>query len=180
MPIVSTDIIFKLSTTAGTAGNSNTQPNVNQSLGGFISTSAIASGSLNNLFDNISGAENAASQSDYRCIFIHNAHPTLTLQATVAWLSAEVPGGADAYIGVDPAPASVIANVGSQAGIIADEISPPAGTTFSNPTTKSEGVTIGDLPPGQCRALWIKRSANNSTALASDGVTIRVEGDTAA
>lgn len=180
MPIVEADILFKMSTTGGTAGNSQAQANANQSLGKFISTSTVTSGSLNNLYDNISGAENAASVSDYRCIFVHNSHPTLTLQAAVAWISAEVPGGADCFIGADPAVASPIGQASSQAAVIGDELSVPAGVTFSRPTTKFSGITLGDIPPGQCKAVWVKRSATNSTALSNDGMTIRVEGDTAA
>lgn len=180
MPIVSTDIIFKLSITSGSAGNSLAQANANQSLGKYISTSAIASGSLNNLYDNISGAENAASNSDYRCIFVHNSHSTLTLQAAVAWISAEVPGGADCFIGVDPAAASPIGQSSNQAAAIGDELTAPGGVTFTNPTTKSGGIVLGDIPPGQCKAIWMKRSATNSTALSNDGATVRVEGDTAA
>lgn len=177
--IVSTDIVFMLSTTGGSAGNSQAQPNPNLSLGTWMSTSAVASGSINNLFDNISGAENAASTTDYRCVFIYNSNPTLTLQAAITWISAEVPGGADIYIGVDPAPASPIGQATAQAASVGNELTSPTGVAFTNPTTKASGVSMGDIPPGQCRAIWLKRSATNSTALSNDGVTIRVEGDTA-
>ena len=180
MPIISTDIIFKLATTGGTAGNSQPQANPFQSLGGFISTSPIASGSLNNLWDNISGAENAASTMDYRCVFIHNSNATLTLMAAIAWISAEVSGGADVYVGVDPAVASPIGQASSQAAISTTELVAPAGVNFSKPVTKAGGIALGDIPPGKCRALWIKRSANNTPAVSNDGATLRVEGDTAA
>lgn len=180
MPITRTDLLFKLSTTAGSAGNSQPQVVTNNSLGKYISTSQIAAGNINNLFDNISGSENSASQSDYRCVFVHNSHATLTLLAAVAWIAAEVPGGADCSIGVDPTPAGPIGQVTSQAVAIGNETTAPAGVTFSSPTTKSAGVVLGDIPAGHCRALWIKRTATNSAALNTDGVTVSVEGDTAA
>jgi len=180
MPIVSTDILVKLSTTSGTAGNQNSQANPNQSLGKYISTSTIPSGSLNNLFDNISGAENAASTIDYRCIFIHNSHGSLTLQSPVIWISAEVAGGANVAIGVDPATASPIGQSSSQAAVVADELTAPPGVTFSAPVSKATGVNLDDLGPNQCRAVWVRRSATNSSALSNDGATLRVEGDTAA
>ena len=180
MPIAKADILFKLSIASGTVGNSQAQSNVNQSLGGFISTTQAISGTMNDLFDNITGTENAASQSDYRCMFVHNNNPSITLQGAVTWLSAIVPGGALVYIGLDPAGLTPIGYTGSQAAVIPNDTSVPTGVTFSSPTTKGAGLVIGDIPPGYCQAIWVKRIATNSTALNSDGATIAVEGDTSA
>lgn len=85
MAISDSDILFKLSIKTGSAGNSGAQSDVNASLGKYISTTQVTDNSLNNLFDNISGTENAASTVDYRCIFIHNAHATLTMLSPVVY-----------------------------------------------------------------------------------------------
>src|SRR5437867_2173661 len=98
MPIVSSDIKVKLSIKTGTAGNQSSQSDVNQSLGKYISTTEIVDATLNNLFDNISGDENAALIVDYRCIFFHNSHATLTLFSPKVWFSAEAAGGANTSI----------------------------------------------------------------------------------
>lgn len=45
----------------------------------------------------VTGDENAASDVEYRCIFVHNNHATLTLQGVVVWLSAEVAGGSEPF-----------------------------------------------------------------------------------
>jgi hypothetical protein len=82
MAIVSTDILFKLATTAGTAGNQNTSTPA-ASLGKYISTTQITDASLHNLFDVITGDENAASTVDYRAFFVHNNHATLNLDSAV-------------------------------------------------------------------------------------------------
>jgi hypothetical protein len=181
MPIASSDLLIKLSIKTGTAGNQNAQADPNASLGKYISTTQITDNTLNNLFDNISGDENAASTVDYRCIFLHNNHATLTLQGTKVWLSAEVAGGANISIAIDNVAASAIASSSAQADSIATETTAPSAVgTFSSPTTKGAGLTLGDLTAGQCRAIWVKRTATNSAALNNDGVTIRFEGDTAA
>jgi hypothetical protein len=180
MPIAASDIKWKLSTTAGSAGNSNPQANPNDSLGKYISTTEIVDATLNNLFDDISGDENVNMTVDYRCIFIHNSHASLTYISPVVWISSEVSGGANAAIGVDPAVASDIGSSSAQAAEIADENSAPAGVTFSSPTTKGTGLALGNLAPGQCRAVWIRRTATNSAPINNDGVTLRVEGDTMA
>lgn len=180
MPIASSDLKFKLSIKTGAAGNSGAQADPNQSLGKYISTTEIVDATLNNLFDDVSGDENAASDVEYRCIFIHNAHATLSLTVAVAWISAEVANGAVAAIGLDPAGVVAIGNSTAQAATIATESAAPAGVTFSAPTTKSGGLSIGTIGPGECQAIWIRRTAQNNAALNNDGVTVRVEGDTAA
>lgn len=179
MPIASTDILFKLSVTTG-PGNSTAQANPNLSLGEFISTTQVTDATLHNLFDLITGDENAASDVEYRCIFVHNAHATLTLENAVVWLSAEVAGGANAAISVDTTAASAVGSATAQAKEVVDEQTAPTTQTFTAPTTKATGLSIGNLTAGQVRGIWVRRSATNSAALNNDGVTLRVEGDTAA
>jgi hypothetical protein len=68
-----------------------------------MSSTAWAGGTLHDLFDVISGDENAASDVEYRCIYIRNNHATLTWPSPVVWVSAETAGGANIAIGLDPA-----------------------------------------------------------------------------
>jgi hypothetical protein len=181
MAITSSDIKFKFSVKTGSAGNS-TSGTAAGSLGKYISTTEITDNTLNNLFDDITGDENAASDVEYRCIFIHNAHGSLTWQNVVVWLYSEVAGGASIAIAVDNIAASAIGSASAQADEIADEGTAP-GTgvgSFSSPTSKGTGLSIGSIPAGQCRAIWIRRTAANSAALDNDGVVIRAEGDSAA
>lgn len=180
MPISPSDILFKKSVTSGTAGNTTAGGGPGTSLGKYISTTPITDATLDNLFPDVTGDENAAGNVDYQAMFIHNNHATLTLQGTVAWLSAEVAGGANSAIGVDPTAASAVGSSSAQAVQIANKDTAPAGVVFSSPTTKATAVVLGDLGPGQVRAVWIRRTATNSAAQNNDGVTIRVEGDTAA
>lgn len=177
MSIVSTDLLYKYSVTTGAAGNS-TAGTAPGSLGKYISTTQITDATLNNLFDDVTGDENAASNVDYACYFVHNNHATLTWQNVVAWLSAEVAGGASTAIGVDSTAASAIGSASAQAVSVANDLTAPASVSFTSPTTKGAGISIGSIPPGQCRAIWVRRTAANTAALASDGVTVRFEGDT--
>lgn len=258
MPIVSSDIKLKLSIKSGAAGNSAAQGDPDASLGKYISTTEIQDATLNNLFDNISGDENEAEESEYRCIFIHNSHASLTLQSPKVWLggprftaeadddvftsvdhgfsngdmvrleaskatdtlptgvnnsttyyvrdvtddtfkletsigggavslSADGSGEARKYgtttiaIALDDIAASAIGDSSAQADEVADEDTAPGDVgAFSSPTTKSGGISLGDLAAGQCRAIWVRRTTTNSAARNNDGISIRVEGDTAA
>lgn len=178
MPIESSEILYKYSVKTGAAGNSQSGTAAG-SLGKYISTSQITTGQLNNLFDDITGDENAASDDEYRCIFVHNSDPALTLQSAKLWISSEVGGGADCSIAVSGTAASAIGASAAQAEEIADEDTVPTGPSFTAPTTKATGISVGDVAAGYCRGIWIKRLATNSAALNNDGVTVRVEGDTA-
>lgn len=178
MPIASTDILYRLSINTG-PGNSTAQPNGNDSLGGFMSTT-VAANTLHAWLDEVTGDENAAGDVEYRCIFAYNAHATLTLTAAKAWISAETAGGANIAIALDQT-GVVAGNLATaQAERVANENTAPTGETFSSPTTKATGLSIGDIPAGSCIGIWVRRTATNSAPLDNDSVTIRVEGDTAA
>lgn len=181
MPIASSDVLFKLSIKTGSAGNSAAQPDPNQSLGKYISTTQLSGTALNNLYDNISGAENAASTVDYRCVFVHNSHATLTLQNAVVYVSSEVAGGASVAIAVDNVAASAIGSASAQADSVATETTAPSAVgAFSTPTTSAAGLSLGSIPAGQTRAFWVRRTAANTSAVDADGATWACTGDTAA
>lgn len=165
MPIVASNIVFYLSGGAG-----NTDPNA--ALGGSRSTTEWPNGGA--LFDTISGAENAASDVEYRCVYVRNEHATLTLQAAKVYVSAETAGGASVAI------ALAGEGVGGTAETVANEGTAPAGETFSTPTTTGAALTIGDLGPNAFQAIWVRRTAANTGAVNNDGFTLTVFGDTAA
>lgn len=180
MAITATDIVFRLSVITGSAGDSTAQGNVNNALGKYASTTAMSTGA-NALFDDISGAENAASTVDYRCFFVLNNHATLTLQNAVVYLSAETAGGASIAVATDNIAASAKGSASAQAAQIANETTAPSGVSaFSSPTTAGTGLTLGSLTPGQVKGVWVRRTAANTAALDNDGVTLAVTGDTAA
>lgn len=176
MPIQETDILLKLSTKSGSAGNSLTSTPA-ASLGKYISQTELVSASLHNLFPVVTGDENAARTVKYRCIFVHNNHTTLTHVGVVAWLVSEASGGCSIAIAIDGVAASVIGSASAQADEVATELVAPTGESFTAPTSKVTGISLGDIPAGQCRAVWVRQTAAASAAKDSDDVYIRVEGD---
>lgn len=175
MPVSSADVKVKFSTKAGAAGNA-TAGTASGSLGKYISTTEITDSVLNNLFDDVSGDENAASDVEYRCVFIHNAHATISFDNVRVYLVSEVAGGAATAIGIDPTAASPIGQAGAQAVEIADENAAPAGVAFTSPVDLASAINLGNIPAGSCRAFWVRRTAANTAALANDGVTLRING----
>ena len=182
MPIISSDIKIKLSTKSGAAGNSLAQADVNASLGKYISTTEIVTATANNLFDNVTGAENAASAVEYRCIFVHNNHGALTLENAAIYISSQVAGGTTLDIAIDNVAASAIGSSSAQAFVATDSSTSPGGSAsaFSAPSTAGTALSLGNILPGFCRAVWVRRTAANPVAVNSDGGTLVVIGDTAA
>lgn len=184
MAITATDIHFRKATTSGAAGNSTAPGAAGTSLGKYITNADITDASLNNLFPDITGDENAASNVDYQAMFVYNAHATLSWLAPVAWISAEVSNGASVAYWWDSTAASAVGAASAQALQIANKDTMPSGFTAATYTTKAtakagSGATT-DIAATYVKCLWIRRTAANNAALDNDGVTIRVEGDTAA
>ncbi len=172
--ITSGEILFKFAVAAA-AGNT-TAGTAATSLGDQISTTAWTNGAT--LFDDISGAENAASTVDYRCMFVHNSNASNTLENAVVYLSAETAGGASIAVGADTTASSALGAASAQALTIANETTAPAGVSFSSPTTAGAGVSLGNIAAGSVKAFWVRRTAANTAALSNDGVTLAVAGDT--
>jgi hypothetical protein len=176
--IASSEILWKFTTTAGAAGNSTPNTTPGTFLGKYASSSNWAGGGTNDLFADITGAQNAASQVDYAGLAIHNSNAANAAQNSVAYLSSEVAGGASVAIGADTTAASAVGSATAQLLTIANNTTAPAGVSFSSPTTAGSGVSLGSIPVGNVKGLWVRRTASNSAALSNDGVTLAVQVDT--
>lgn len=168
MPIVSTDIEYRLS-----GGAANADPNA--SIGGAKSSFEIGAG-LHNLFDVVGSAETTAGDTEYRCFYVHNAHPTLTLENAVVYIQSNTPS-ADTLVEIGIGAAAVNATETA----VANESTAPELVTFDFAANLGSALVIGDIPPGQHQAIWVKRTINaGAAAYTDDQATIRVQGDTAA
>ena len=171
MAITSSDLEYRLS-----GGASNTSPAA--SLGGAMSTVAggiITSASLNNLWDDVSSAESSAGDVEYRGIYIKNKHGSLTWENVVAWISS-LTSSADTEFDIALADEAV----GVAMETIVNESTAPSGPSFTRPTSKGAGLSIGNIAASSYKGIWIRRTVTAGAAAASDTGTIRCEGDTAA
>ncbi|MHA2043382.1 MAG: hypothetical protein ACW99G_01235 [Candidatus Thorarchaeota archaeon] len=78
-------------------GSGNSDPN--ESLGGDPSAFEIT-GTLNNLFNNVSNEEATSGNADYRCFYIFNNSLTETLYDASIFVVSQVGGGAATEIGI--------------------------------------------------------------------------------
>lgn len=176
--IVAGELVWKFTTTAGAAGNTTANTTVSTFLGKYVASSNWAGGGTNDVFPDITGAQNTASQVDYAGLGVYNSNASNIAQNTSAYLSSEVAGGASIAIGVDTTAALAVGSASVQLVTIASSTTAPAGATFSSPTTAAGGVAMGSIAVGFVRGLWVRRTAANTAAVSADGVTLAVSVDT--
>jgi len=161
MAITSTDIQFRLS-----GGSSNSDPVA--SLGGVKSSTAAV-----NYFDDVTSAEAGSGDVEYRCIYVHNNHGSLTLLGAKVFIQTQTPSSdTDVAIGLGTSA------INGTEQTVANEDAAPSGVSFSAPASFAAGLSIGDLAAGAHKAVWVRRTVNAGATAYSDSFTLRVQGDT--
>jgi hypothetical protein len=140
--ILDTDLQIKY-----TGGSSNSDPNA--SLGGAVSSNGPTDNSLHNLFDEVSGTESLAGDTEYRCVALKNNHGSLTAKSTKIYISADTGSIFDIALAGE--------GLNTQPETVANESTAPVGESFSHPTTYAGGLSMGDIPAGQYYAHWARR-----------------------
>jgi len=161
MAILSTDIQYRLS---GGAANASAL----QSLGGVKSANSAGT----DIFDDVPSAEAGAGRTEYRLLYVHNAHATLTYLGAAAWIQTQTPSTS-----TDVAMGLAAAGPNATETAVADEATAPVGVTFSAPASFAAGLALGNLAPGQHYGVWVRRTVAPGTAAAADSFTLRVQGD---
>jgi hypothetical protein len=131
---------------------------------------------LNSEFDDISGDEAFAGDTEYRCFAFQNGHPTLTAVGGKLYVLQDSTSANTAMsIGLDPS------GKNGTATTIATEGDAPAGVTFTAPTSKATGLSIPDLLPGDWINVWVKRVVTaGMAAIDDDNWVLELDIDSAA
>jgi hypothetical protein len=163
MPIIDTDIKYRLS-----GGASNADPAA--SIGGAKSTTEVAEGTL---FDTVTAAEALAGDVEYRCVYVHNAHATLTMISPRLFLAANTSSTqTSAAVGIGAAA------LNATEPPVANENTAPAGVTFSAPGNYAAGIALPDVPPGQHQAIWLRRTVDAAAGAQNDDFAFEVRCET--
>lgn len=154
------NIVLRLST--GNAASTNLA-NQNASLGGKPAASGTGNTQItipensfimNILYDNITSSENMAEVPEYRCVYIDNS---ATGSNQSAFLGSKIYVSGSTYAEFQ---LGKVAAKNTDAGVIANETTAPAGITFET-YNRDNKMVIGDLLPGERYAIWIKRTPKN-------------------
>lgn len=175
-----TEIQLLLAAPQASAGYS-VPGSVYNSLGRWASTTQLNTDvPLNNLFPDLTGPQNAASMTDYQCLFVYNTDDTDTMRNVFAWIpTSSVVGPLGWAVGADTTGVTSVNSILQQAGYIsAPTIAPATVTSWSGPSSlPSGGAQLPSIGPGQVAAFWVRRAANNSAAFTGDTFDIQVTFD---
>jgi len=169
MAIIASELKFYLSGGAG-----NTDPDA--ALGGVISTTEVVDDTLNNLFDDVSGAEHSAGETNYRCIYVKNTNGSDEAFNSKLYISSNSTGvDSSLEIGLD------LAGLNAEADTIPDEdTAPDPAVTFTTADGYANALDLSGVPAGEYYAIWVKRIiAAGATAQALDEATLTLSVDTA-
>jgi len=151
-------------------GAANADPDA--SLGGAISSVAVGE-ALNDLFDDVSGAESEAGDVEYRCVYFKNETGG-TLENVHVYVPGQ-PSGDDSFkVGKD------LAGKNATADTIADEdTAPDPAVTFATAADYANGIDLGTLADDDYYAVWVERTVPSSATAGTSSWTIRARGETA-
>ena len=134
-------------------------------LGGAITATELVDNTIANLFDNVSGAEALAGDTEYRAFYIKNTHATLTWKGVKFWIESNTTSTDDTWTVALDLAGVISTGAGDD---IADESTAPSPTlTFVTAANEGACLTIGDMAPGTYILIWIKRVVNSSAAAKS-------------
>lgn len=152
-------------------GASNTNPAA--SLGGAMSFYAPRQHIRGSVFADLTEAQRVAGLDAYRCIYLANTHPMLSMANLTIWLDGLPANVATTMtIGADPA------GVNGTATTVGAETTAPGGVTFSGPTSYGAGINLGTLDPGDFVAVWIRRNITaGATATSFDQLRLGLQFD---
>ena len=172
MSIIASDLKFILS-----GGAINTDPDA--ALGGIISATEVVDDTVANLFDNVTGAEHTAGETNYRCIYVKNNSAESAANVKV-YLDSNTPGVDSAItIGVDLAGVGDGASTGVADTVADEDTAPDPAVTFVTADGYANALCIGTMTDGQVIGIWIKRVITaGSTAQANDNAVLKVSVDT--
>lgn len=172
MAILTTDIKTYISW-----GASNTD--VDESLWGIISSTEIVDDTLNNLFDDVTGAEHAAGDINYRCIYVKN-DSALTAYDVRVYISSNTTATDDTInIGKDLAWAGNGSTTWVADTIANEDTAPDPEVTFTTADSYVNAITLWTMTAWQVYWVWIKRIVSAwSTSQESNEATLTISVDT--
>jgi hypothetical protein len=143
------------------------------SLGGAMSSVEVVE-TLNGLFDDVSGAESEAGDTEYRCVYYINETGG-TLENVHAYIQSDASGDDALAIALD------LAGEDGTADTVADEsTAPDPAVTWDTGADYASGIDLGDLEDDHYYAIWVRRTVPSAASAGTSSWTIRARGESAA
>ena len=161
MSVIASEIKYYLTPTGSSTPD--------DSLGGAGYGDEIGTG-LHNIFDKVKPDEAVAGTVEYRAIGVKNTNVADILYDAVLYISTETSSVDDTI--------AVAYDAGSQS--VANETTAPSSPalSFSAPTSKATGITLGDIAVGALKRIWLKRTVTAGAGVGISTGALSVAGGT--
>jgi len=170
MGVLTSEIVLYYSKVSG-----GSQSDPNDSIGGAIASNGPTDNTINHVWDDVTGDEAVSGTTEYRILYIQNDSATDSLENTKFWVSQITASTTD-----EVAIALMAAGKNGTAERLTDETTAPSGgESFTAPTSKATGLSIGTLAAGDNYPICIRRVVDaSSPAYDANNYKIKFEGDT--
>jgi len=142
----------------------------------FLLSYKVETISPNEMWDNISRYESKTGDTEYRCFYVYNAHPSEYIYDLRLYLKDQPASGADVLqMGLDPSGIGDGVSEGVASQVLNESMAP--GDVIFNTPSEATPLSIGTLSPGQAQAFWLKRivPANLATDFRNDFSSIGIK-----
>ncbi|HUW12423.1 MAG TPA: hypothetical protein VM537_22040 [Anaerolineae bacterium] len=169
------DLQVLLTVNSGTTGYSTAQPDANDSLGGYISTTFVPAG-LSGLFRDVTDQERIDGIVRYRTVAFANLNDSPVPQdwaCVYGYLTSLGEDGATWAAGLDPEGVVVLDRANIQSAVCADEETAPDGVTFYAPDAidHADVFNPGTIPPGSGFVVTVRQTiAAGATPQITDSI----------
>ena len=138
-----------------TGGSVNANPNA--SLGGTMSSTAVTSTVLNNLYNNVSPSYALSGVTDYRAVDLYNSGNATAASVCIYINSNTTSTRTTLALGQNAAnnPHSSASSLEQ----ISSSLTTPSSVTFGN-YTPSNMLVLSDIPSSQCARIWLRRTVS--------------------
>ena len=132
---------------------------VNASLpGGDQSDTDITIANIaNEVFDDIVKQESLDGDTEYRCLYLYNAHSTDQILNSTIWRESDASGADSLSLAADLAGVGDGSTTGVADTVANENTAPDPALSFTEPTTQGTGIILGTLDASAAGAFWEKR-----------------------
>lgn len=121
----------------------------------------------NEVFDDIAKQESLNGDTEYRCVYLYNAHPTDQALNTTIWRESDATGADTLSLAADLVGVGDGSTTGVADTVANESTAPDPALTFTAPTTFGTGIVLGTLNAAQAVAFWEKRVVPAETTVST-------------
>lgn len=121
----------------------------------------------NEVFDDIVKQESLDGDTEYRCLYLYNNHPTEQVLNSTIWRESDASGADAISLAADLAGVGDGSTTGVADTVVDEGTAPDPALSFTEPTTQAAGIILGTLAAAEAVAFWEERVVPAETSVST-------------